>query len=60
MGSSWVHGTKDNPIMNFVNEFSLKYVGGDFDDVNTSFIFTQWNKNARLCQGSSCKSMGHI
>ena len=28
MGSSWVHGTEDNPIMNFVNEFSLKYVGG--------------------------------
>ena len=27
MGSSWVHGTEDNPIMNFVNEFSLKYVG---------------------------------
>ena len=39
MGSSWVHGTKDNPIMNFVNEFSLKYVGGDFDDPSTSFAF---------------------
>jgi len=39
MGSSWVHGTTNNPIMNFVNEFNLPYANGDWNDLSTSYAF---------------------
>jgi monoamine oxidase len=57
MGSSWIHGTIDNPIMKFAKEFSLPTTPGDWNTWSTSYAY--WT-NGSLMSENAKETAGHM
>ena len=50
MGSSWIHGTIDNPIMKFAKEFSLPTTPGDWNTWSTSYAY--WTNGSLMSENA--------